>query len=132
VDGREYHLPRHGFARDKDFTLVSQTLHFLIYLLLCSFALSLDERLAKNGASLSVPILGKANELVSTVRKQLVVYMDALEERIEVIVGITKIVQFINISAVQRSIYFVFRTTIRKCSKGCPIYPTMIGYGPVL
>ena len=104
----------------------------LIYLLLCSFALSLDERLAKNGTSLPVPILGKANELVSTVRKQLVVYMDALEERIEVIVGITKIVQFINISAVQRSIYFVFRTTIRKCSKGCPIYQTMIGYGPVL
>jgi len=25
VDGKEYHLPRHGFARDKEFTLVSQT-----------------------------------------------------------------------------------------------------------
>ncbi len=25
VDGQEYHLPRHGFARDKEFTLVSQT-----------------------------------------------------------------------------------------------------------
>lgn len=25
VDGQEYHLPRHGFARDKDFTLISQT-----------------------------------------------------------------------------------------------------------
>jgi galactose mutarotase-like enzyme len=25
VDGKEYHLPRHGFARDKVFTLVSQT-----------------------------------------------------------------------------------------------------------
>ena len=25
VDGKEYHLPRHGFARDKDFTLISQT-----------------------------------------------------------------------------------------------------------
>jgi hypothetical protein len=117
VDGREYHLPRHGFARDKDFTLVSQTLHFLIYLLLCSFALSLDERLAKNGASLSVPILGKANELVSTVRKQLVVYMDALEERIEVIVGITKIVQFNDFSAFRRKVYFVLRTSIKEVAK---------------
>ena len=25
VDGREYHLPRHGFARDMDFTLISRT-----------------------------------------------------------------------------------------------------------
>ena len=25
VDGNEYHLPRHGFARDMDFTLISQT-----------------------------------------------------------------------------------------------------------
>jgi galactose mutarotase-like enzyme len=25
VDGKEYHLPRHGFARDKEFMLVSQT-----------------------------------------------------------------------------------------------------------
>ena len=25
VDGKEYHLPRHGFARDKEFTLISQT-----------------------------------------------------------------------------------------------------------
>lgn len=25
VDGREYHLPRHGFARDMEFTLVKQT-----------------------------------------------------------------------------------------------------------
>ena len=25
VDGSEYHLPRHGFARDMDFTLISQT-----------------------------------------------------------------------------------------------------------
>jgi len=26
VDGQEYHLPRHGFARDTEFTLISQTL----------------------------------------------------------------------------------------------------------
>lgn len=25
VDGKEYHLPRHGFARDTDFTLISKT-----------------------------------------------------------------------------------------------------------
>ena len=25
VDGKEYHLPRHGFARDTEFTVVSQT-----------------------------------------------------------------------------------------------------------
>ncbi|MBR1394741.1 MAG: hypothetical protein IJ559_03675 [Prevotella sp.] len=25
VDGREYHLPRHGFARDTEFTVISQT-----------------------------------------------------------------------------------------------------------
>ena len=25
VDGKEYHLPRHGFARDKEFTLISRT-----------------------------------------------------------------------------------------------------------
>ena len=25
VDGKEYHLPRHGFARDSEFTLVSQS-----------------------------------------------------------------------------------------------------------
>ena len=25
VDGAEYHLPRHGFARDKEFTLISKT-----------------------------------------------------------------------------------------------------------
>ena len=25
VDGKEYHLPRHGFARDTDFTLISQS-----------------------------------------------------------------------------------------------------------
>ena len=25
VEGKEYHLPRHGFARDKEFTLISQT-----------------------------------------------------------------------------------------------------------
>ena len=25
VDGKEYHLPRHGFARDSEFTLISQT-----------------------------------------------------------------------------------------------------------
>ena len=25
VDGQEYHLPRHGFARDMDFTLISRT-----------------------------------------------------------------------------------------------------------
>jgi galactose mutarotase-like enzyme len=25
VDGKEYHLPRHGFARDTEFTVISQT-----------------------------------------------------------------------------------------------------------
>ena len=25
VDGKEYHLPRHGFARDTEFTLVAKT-----------------------------------------------------------------------------------------------------------
>ena len=25
VDGQEYHLPRHGFARDTEFTVISQT-----------------------------------------------------------------------------------------------------------
>lgn len=33
VDGREYHLPRHGFARDTDFTLVAQSENKVVFAL---------------------------------------------------------------------------------------------------
>ncbi len=110
----------------------AQTFQLAVYLLLGGQSLGNDKRLAKHGASFAVAIFGKPRQLIGAVGKVVVVGGDTLEEGCEIVVRITKIVEFDSNCSIIGYIDFVFRTTVRISSTDLNIVnPTLMFFGPI-
>lgn len=91
-----------------------------------------DIRLHQYRTDLTVAVLGKTYHAVRTCIEILVVCLDTLEERGEVVIGITEIVQFDDVRTVGREIRLILRPTVEEIAKLAVVAePTTFLLGPL-
>jgi len=110
----------------------TKTNELIVNLLLGGKTSCIDIRLHQYSTNFAVLIFTKAYHAIRTRIKVFVMCLDALKERSEVVIRITKIVEFDNLRTIGRKIDFILRTSIEEVAKQVAVVePTTLFFCPL-